>query len=79
MTPPSSQSGEQLDRDVLAQAQLLMDSFVAHHRQPAIPALIAACVCWAVEHGGADVVKGSLTNAIHLTNDLAQVMRRQAQ
>lgn len=51
-------------RDTLAQAQLLVDSFVFHHRQAAIPALIGACVGWAVENGAADLVRASLCHAI---------------
>lgn len=57
-------------RNVIEQASLLVDGFIYDHRAAAIPALIGACVLWAVEHGGADVVKGSLRNAIKMADDM---------
>jgi len=52
----------------------VVHEFVREHRAAAIPALIGACVLWAVEHGGVGVVKGSLRNAIKLADQMATQM-----
>lgn len=67
------------DRDTLAQAVLLVDAFIERHHAPAIPALIGACVGWAVEHGGADVMRRSLENAIVLSHNAERAWRQAQQ
>lgn len=54
----------------------VVESTLSLHRAAAIPALIGACVVWAVEHGGAEIVKGSLRNAIKLADQLESDRRR---
>ncbi len=61
------------------QAVMVVDGFVAEHRQAAIPALIGACVLWAVENGGAEVVRGSLEHAIRMSRQAEREMRKTAQ
>jgi hypothetical protein len=56
-------------------AEIIVTDMIAKHRQLAIPALIGACVLWAVENGGGDVVRGSLERAIDMSREM-EVMRR---
>jgi hypothetical protein len=51
-------------------AQEAVEAFVVEHRSGAIPALIGACVMWAVMHGGADVVRGSLNRALRMADEM---------
>lgn len=71
-------SVEQAVDDALDDARAVVSDFVARHRQAAIPALIGACVGWAMERGAGEVIRKSLTNAIELSNvieaDLKQEM-----
>jgi len=64
------------ERNATAQAILTVDAFVQSHRAAAIPALLGACVLWAVEHGGKDLVKGSLRNAIKLADEMGAAHRK---
>lgn len=57
----------------------VVDSFVMQHRAAAIPALIGACVMWSVQHGGLDVVKGTLASASGMADALAGIRNRSAQ
>jgi len=52
-------------------AVAVIDAFIQAHHAAAIPALIGAAVMWAVDNGGADVVKGSLRNAIKLADAMS--------
>ena len=61
---------------VTPEAIELVDDFIRKHRAAAIPALIGACVLWAVEHGGVETVKGSLERAIDLAARM-EAMRRE--
>ena len=63
---------------ITADACETVDQFIFKHRAAAIPALIGACVEWAVRHGGADVVKGSLVSAITMADAMADEMKRSA-
>ena len=58
------------DRKALGQAMLLLDAFIAQHGAAAIPAMLAACVGWACEHGAPELVRDSLTNAIALSHNI---------
>ena len=51
-------------------AVAIVDAFVREHKAAAIPALIGACVMWAVDHGGAAVIQGSLKRAVLLANEM---------
>lgn len=57
-------------------AEITLDAFIQVHRAAAIPALIGACVMWAVENGGADVMKGTLTRSIALVDEMAAIKKR---
>lgn len=63
---------------ITADACETVDQFIFRHRAAAIPALIGACGEWAVRHGGADVVKGSLTRALQMVDDMDAEMKRRA-
>ncbi len=54
--------------DALRQARLYVADMVAEHRAGGIPALITACVGWAIEHGAADLVRGSMARAIEMSH-----------
>lgn len=56
--------------DAADDAVAVVDAFIQAHHAAAIPALIGAAVLWAVDNGGADVVKGSLRNAIKLADTM---------
>jgi hypothetical protein len=56
-------------------ARIVLDALLMKHRAAAIPAIIGTCVFWAFEHGGASVMRGSLTNAIKLLADLRRTQR----
>lgn len=57
-------------------AVAVLDAFIRDHHAAAIPALIGAAVLWAVEHGGTDVVKGSLRRAIKMADEMERERRR---
>ena len=60
-------------------ARAAVDEMSRKHRHAAIPMLIGACVEWAVEHGGDDIMRGTLLNAVALIDDLKAERRRVAQ
>lgn len=62
-----------------ADSQNVVDQFVFAHRAAAIPALIGACVAWAVEHGGGDVVRESLRSAIKVSVEMEADLKKVAQ
>ena len=64
---------------VVEDSRAVVDQFVFAHRAAAIPGLIGACVAWAVEHGGADVVRGSLQNAIKMSREMERELKKAAQ
>lgn len=53
--------------DALRQARLYVTDMVQAHRAGAIPALITACVGWAIENGAADLIRGSMARAIEMS------------
>jgi len=67
------------ERDALNDATAMLEVMTLSHRAAAIPATIAACVAWAVEHGAADLIRGSLSRAIALTDEAERIHRRSAQ
>lgn len=60
-------------------ARAVLDAFIFVHRATAIPAMIGACVLWAVENGGGDLVRSSLENAIRLSREMDAIRSRAAQ
>lgn len=67
------------ERDVCAQAQLLVDAFVMQHKAAAIPSLIGACVAWAVHNGAPIQMKKTLSNAITLTDNAHEACKKTRQ
>lgn len=66
--------------DTIAQdAEATLAAFIFKHRAAAIPALIGACVMWAVENGGTDLVKGTLARSITLADEMQAIKERSAQ
>lgn len=57
----------------------VVDAFVKEHQAAAIPALIGACVMWAVQHGGADLITDTLGNAQRLAANVKAARARSAQ
>lgn len=56
----------------------VLEDFLERHHAAAIPALIGACVMWAVDNGAADLIRSSLRNAIDLTDKVEAVRKRHA-
>jgi hypothetical protein len=60
-------------------AEQALDAFIQVHRAAAIPALVGAMCMWAVENGGADLMKGTLARAIAMVDEMAAIKKRSAQ
>lgn len=60
-------------------AEQTVEAFIFRHRAAAIPALIGACVMWAVENGGDDVIKGTLERSIGLVDEMSAIRKGSAQ
>lgn len=56
-----------------------VDEFIHRHRAAAIPALVGACAMWAVENGGGDVFRQTLTNLIAASYEMEKVRQEFAQ
>ena len=54
-------------------ANQVIDNMVEVYKSEAIPCLIAGCVAWAVFHGGTEIIKQSLRNAIQLADDMHDI------
>lgn len=65
---------EQADA-ALIDATAMLDILIMTHRAGAIPATIAACVAWAVENGGTDLVCGTLSRAVLMAGEAEKVHR----
>lgn len=63
----------------LNDATAMLDVLIMAHHAAAIPATVAACVAWAVEHGGADLIRGTLSRAITMTDEAEIMHRRMSQ
>jgi hypothetical protein len=63
----------------IAEAQDFLNAFLNRHRSAAIPTLVGVCCLWAVEHGAADVMRGSLEAAVGLVGDLERMRSENAQ
>lgn len=66
------------DSDVQAamtHAEQVVADFTSIHHAAAIPALIGACVMWAVKRGATSTVKGSLKNAVKLADQMHKTWR----
>lgn len=59
----------------LDDARKLVNDMLEKHRAAAVPCIIGAVVEWAVAHGAAETVRGSLLNAVTLADEL-EVERR---
>lgn len=62
---------------ILSEADVIVYDFVQRHRQAAIPALIAACVGWAIEHGAGDLMRATLTNSIRMSHDAEEAFNEE--
>lgn len=63
----------------LNDASAMLDVMIRGHQAAAIPAVIAACVSWAVENGGADLMQGTLSRAVAMTAEADRIHRSLAQ
>lgn len=60
---------------IAADAEATLDDFIFKHRAAAIPALIGACVMWAVENGGTELIKGTLSRSIDLADEMQAIKK----
>ena len=62
-----------------ADAEKVVNEFIARHRAGAIPALIGQCVMWSIMHGGHDAVRGSLERAIKMADEMQTAFLKEMQ
>ncbi len=65
-----------LDDSVMDDAEMVVCEFIEKHRSAAIPALIGYCVMWAVDNGGIDLIKSTLTNVSRAADDMEKIRRK---
>lgn len=65
--------------EIATGAEQVVEGFIQQHHAAAIPALIGACVMWAVENGGAELIKGTLGRSIELADQMEAIRREQQQ
>lgn len=65
--------------ELIEAAEEVVDNFVSMHKAGAIPALIGACVTWAVEYGAADLVEETLRNARKMAGEMKTAYKATAQ
>lgn len=46
-----------------------LEAVIEKHTSAAIPAMLAACVSWAIEHGAPDLIETSLRNAADIVQE----------
>lgn len=61
--------GDDKARDALADAQAALGILIYKHTAAAIPAMIVACVSWAIENGAPDLIESSLRNAADIVQE----------
>lgn len=66
-------------KSIAEDAEATVDRFIFKHHAAAIPALLGACVMWAVENGGTELIKGSLGRAIALADEMQAIKEKGAQ
>jgi len=64
---------------IAIEAEAVIDLFIRRHHAAAIPALIGACVMWAVENGGTELIKGTLSRSVNLADEMQAIKERIAQ
>lgn len=55
------------NNSALDDAEAVLDGFILMHRSAAIPAMISACVGWAIRNGAGDLIRASLSAAIEMS------------
>lgn len=68
-----------MKRDPIIHAHELLEDFIAEYRSAAIPTLVLTAVGWACEHGGADVMRGTLRNALEMCDDMEAKIKSMVQ
>lgn len=68
-----------MTRDPVLHAQDVIHDFMEEHKSAAIPTLVLTATAWAVEHGGADVMRGTLESALDMIGTLQASIERQMQ
>jgi hypothetical protein len=60
----------------LEDAEEAVWALMERHHAAAIPAMLAACVSWAVRHGAPDLIETSLRNAADMVPEAAAAWRK---
>lgn len=62
MTPTPRQS--------VLEAEQALWALMETHKSATIPAMIGACVMWAVDNGGTELIKATMRNAINMADQM---------
>jgi hypothetical protein len=65
--------------EITDEAEILLDAFIERHHSAAIPSLIGACVLWAVQNGGGDLIRQTLANLSQMSVEMEAELRKAAQ
>jgi hypothetical protein len=57
----------------------VVDAFIQRHHSAAIPSLIGACVLWAVENGGGDLIRQTLANFSRMSVEMEAEIKKASQ
>lgn len=67
------------DHPALDDATAMLNAMILAHKSAAIPNIICACVMWALDNGGADVIRVTLVRGVALVDEMDAIRLRLSQ